>query len=107
MKQEPLSDAELTRFEDFAWGNQHEPDGSQSQWADYTLRLITELRERRKQDAARWPPRDVVEKTLEATRHLLADHDCDHDQCDVWQAAYDVGIEWLHALTPEGKDDAK
>lgn len=49
-KLESLNAEELIRFEDFARGNQHEFDGSQSQWADYALRLITEVRQRREQE---------------------------------------------------------
>lgn len=44
---ESLTDEELQSFEDYAKKSLSEPDGTQSQWADYTLRLIAEVRDRR------------------------------------------------------------
>lgn len=48
-----LSDIELTSFEQYAKANEVESNGDQSQWADYTLRLIAELRRFRADRAER------------------------------------------------------
>lgn len=39
----PLNTAELLSFDAYASANDTEPDGTQNQWADYTLRLIAEV----------------------------------------------------------------
>ena len=46
----PLSEDELSSFQRYAKANDTEPNGDQSQWADYTLRLIAEVREARKRE---------------------------------------------------------
>lgn len=48
----PMTDEEMASFENYAKENDTEADGTQSQWADYTIRLIADvrrLREREKQ----------------------------------------------------------
>ena len=40
----PLTPEELESFRDYAIRNRTEPDGSQCQWADYTLRLISHVK---------------------------------------------------------------
>ncbi len=42
-----LTDEELQSFEDYAKESLSEPGGALCQWADYSLRLIAEVRERR------------------------------------------------------------
>lgn len=41
----PLSESDLDSFYAYAKANKTEPNGEQSQWADYTIRIIEELRE--------------------------------------------------------------
>lgn len=41
---EPLTDAELQSFCEYAETNVTEFDGTQSQWANYTIRMVDEIR---------------------------------------------------------------
>lgn len=42
-----------------------------------------------------WPLRDTVEKLVEATEHLLQDHDCDAHGHEVYSLAAQLGRKWL------------
>jgi hypothetical protein len=46
-----------------------------------------------------WPPRDVVERLVLATGHLLIEHDCDHHGYEETCAALDVAKAWLHSAS--------
>jgi len=63
---ERLTEDEIASFEQYAQAKDTEPDGTQAQWADYTLRLIAEVRKNREFEAAEgrvneWLQTDGVE----------------------------------------------
>ena len=43
MNRKPLTSAERESFREYALANRTEPNGTQCQWADYTLRLLDEI----------------------------------------------------------------
>ena len=67
---EPMTDEELRSFYEYAGKNMVEPDGSQCQWADYSVRCVEEIR-RLRAHIERWKQEEESWKAL----CQLLDHD--------------------------------